>query len=1097
MSDGATLEAIVRVKNEASKALNQVVKDVEGTDKALKGSQVGINKTGSAFDAAGVKAKLYSLVSVAALSYVANEVIQTAKAFDSGMANIKTVLGDNEQQFKVLREGILDFAKTSIKPLGELTDAMYDVVSAGIAEDKQLQTLKDSEKLAASGLGSVKEAVDIVTSSMNAFGVDSTKAIESVFTATKYGKTTVAELSQGFGAVAATAKEMGVSYDEFLAITAAGTTTGKKAAQLWTEQKAIFTNLIKPTEAMSALYKKLGVEDGKQLIATYGGLVPALKAVSDASGGNLTEMGKLFSSSEALNLTTQILSGSYETYKKTLEDMGDANSSIDAAYAAQKATAEGLWNTLQNNLSVVMIQLATAILPILIPAIQALTAVIQFGLDAWNSLSGEARIAIGVLTAITAVVVGFPMIITGAIAAVGLFGAALSFLAANPVVIILAAIVVAIITVDQALKKHGMSWQELGQIILNSVMQAAAWVADGIASMMESLASIPGPAQAAFKEMAAAARGGAETMKNNVMAGEKKLNQMHEKNMQEFAKTTLDKINNMKTQLPKLTGEAHDKMVSDINNAYTEFKNGTGKTVTEVIASANEISGEASASLQEPGAQSGAWGNHLGQNYANGIRSSKPAVSAAVGELKAILNTVHQSYNPEIPVQLWGEHFVQNFAAGVRATQPVLFAETNKMANILKDRFKGDGDIMKTLKEWKGDKVLAEKFQEIAEKVKAEAQKIDQEFEGMKKDYKSLNDKAGEELDQFKKKHQDTIDEIDKKIQVLKKSLADLSTSFSVDNMGLDKSIGTEIVKQQDLVAQLKKQLEDAQKTAEGEKAKDQKKIDNTEQPINPEDLQSIKDSQAKKDQDIAAIKDKYQKESEVLKTFLTDNKQYEDEIAEAKRRNSLTDFERFMEDAELKREEIKKQYEEKKKQLDDEILLLQDQRAKEQKLYSEKMAQYAETAKSFRRMQIIINGGMDSMALNAQQKVDFMKKKLEELAAAYEAFNKYKPPSLTDNSNSLPPPAIKKFATGGIIDKPTLAMMGEGTMSEAVVPLPGGKAIPVQFKGASGTTGGGQKIELNFGDIYISKEVDGDAFLDKMEGRIARILQRNNVASH
>ncbi len=50
-------------------------------------------------------------------------------------------------------------------------------------------------------------------------------------------------------------------------------------------------------------------------------------------------------------------------------------------------------------------------------------------------------------------------------------------------------------------------------------------------------------------------------------------------------------------------------------------------------------------------------------------------------------------------------------------------------------------------------------------------------------------------------------------------------------------------------------------------------------------------------------------------------------------------------------------------------------------------------------------------------------------------------------------PPAVPslKLATGGIVNKPTAALIGEGGMNEAVVPLPNGKAIPVDMRGVTG----------------------------------------------
>ena len=40
---------------------------------------------------------------------------------------------------------------------------------------------------------------------------------------------------------------------------------------------------------------------------------------------------------------------------------------------------------------------------------------------------------------------------------------------------------------------------------------------------------------------------------------------------------------------------------------------------------------------------------------------------------------------------------------------------------------------------------------------------------------------------------------------------------------------------------------------------------------------------------------------------------------------------------------------------------------------------------------------------------------------------------------------------TGGIVKRPTLGLVGEGKMNEAVVPLPDGKAIPVNMGSGMG----------------------------------------------
>ena len=68
-----------------------------------------------------------------------------------------------------------------------------------------------------------------------------------------------------------------------------------------------------------------------------------------------------------------------------------------------------------------------------------------------------------------------------------------------------------------------------------------------------------------------------------------------------------------------------------------------------------------------------------------------------------------------------------------------------------------------------------------------------------------------------------------------------------------------------------------------------------------------------------------------------------------------------------------------------------------------------------------------------------------------------------------------EKMATGGIVQKPTAAIIGEGGMNEAVVPLPNGKAIPVDFglKGKKGGMLGGGDTNTN---ITVNVDQSGNA---------------------
>ena len=53
----------------------------------------------------------------------------------------------------------------------------------------------------------------------------------------------------------------------------------------------------------------------------------------------------------------------------------------------------------------------------------------------------------------------------------------------------------------------------------------------------------------------------------------------------------------------------------------------------------------------------------------------------------------------------------------------------------------------------------------------------------------------------------------------------------------------------------------------------------------------------------------------------------------------------------------------------------------------------------------------------------------------------------------SMGPVELRKYAGGGIANRPQLAMFGEGSMPEAYVPLPNGRSIPVEMSGGSNGT--------------------------------------------
>lgn len=97
--------------------------------------------------------------------------LKMAADFETGMASVSTLIDTNVESLSDMNKEVLNIAKRTPVALNDLTSALYDIRSAGIAAENQFIVLEKSAQLGVAGLGSTSEAVDLVTSSLNAFQV--------------------------------------------------------------------------------------------------------------------------------------------------------------------------------------------------------------------------------------------------------------------------------------------------------------------------------------------------------------------------------------------------------------------------------------------------------------------------------------------------------------------------------------------------------------------------------------------------------------------------------------------------------------------------------------------------------------------------------------------------------------------------------------------------------------------------------------------------------------------------------------------------------------------------------------------------------------
>ncbi len=333
--------------------------------------------------------------------------VLAAANFEKSLGDLSTLVNGNAESMAVYEQGIKDVLAVVPKSADELGAAAYQIVSAGISDASQaMDVLEQSGKLATAGLGDTEQAVDLMTSAINAFGLDaddSGQIADVLFKTVKAGKTTVGQLATAFGQVAPIAAEMGVSFEELQAATAALTTSGLKTSVAQSQLKAAMSSLMKPTAEAQQLLDKLGAKTFKELIETSGGLVGAFVALTEASAGNETQLAKAAGSVEGLGAILSLTGNQAEAFESTLDSMRNGSDELTAAFESQRQTFLASWQLIKNKLNVAMIKFGTVIMPLVKSVLEGVATAVEKVANGFDKLSPGIQKAVIVLIALLAI----------------------------------------------------------------------------------------------------------------------------------------------------------------------------------------------------------------------------------------------------------------------------------------------------------------------------------------------------------------------------------------------------------------------------------------------------------------------------------------------------------------------------------------------------------------------------------------------------------------------------------------------------------------------------------------------------------------------
>ena len=227
----------------------------------------------------------------AAISAMAGYSIKVGADFEAGMSKVSAISGATGADLSELTEKAKEMGAKTKFSATEASEAFQYMAMAGWKTKDMLGGIDGIMNLAAASGESLAKTSDIVTDALTAFGMaasDSSHFADVLAKASSNSNTNVAMMGETFKYVAPVAGALKFSVEDCAVAIGLMANSGIKASQAGTSMRQLFTNLVKPTDAMAQAMEDLGISmtdaEGKtkSLDALMGDLRQSFSGLSEA-----------------------------------------------------------------------------------------------------------------------------------------------------------------------------------------------------------------------------------------------------------------------------------------------------------------------------------------------------------------------------------------------------------------------------------------------------------------------------------------------------------------------------------------------------------------------------------------------------------------------------------------------------------------------------------------------------------------------------------------------------------------------------------------------------------------------------------------------
>ena len=319
-----------------AKSIDKYGKEVDDTDKSLDkmadtldnlAKNEAMEKLGE-----GAKKVLEGLM----------ECVETAEEFEYSIAKVQSIARVSKEDLANMSSEIRRVGADMGYSATEVSEAAYQAISASVDASEAVGFVEDATKLARAGFTDTVTAVDVLTTSINAYGkeANTTKHIaDDLITTQNLGKTTVNELAQSLGTVIPTASALNVSLDQLSSAYVIMTKQGINTANATTYIRAMMNELSDSGSDVSKTLSDLTGHTFGELMQQGWTLGDVMQTLGDSVEGNGESFKNLFGNIRAGLGALSLFNQGADAFDDAMKAMQENAGATDEAFAIMADTA--------------------------------------------------------------------------------------------------------------------------------------------------------------------------------------------------------------------------------------------------------------------------------------------------------------------------------------------------------------------------------------------------------------------------------------------------------------------------------------------------------------------------------------------------------------------------------------------------------------------------------------------------------------------------------------------------------------------------------------------------------------------------------------